>query len=85
MDIKNNIKHKKAPKHEKVLKELMYNLLYEDWMDADDWHAFEDELFKRTRLSYAKLSDQVDIGIKNGINVQTQLSAVCTLLLKNSK
>jgi len=79
-----NIKKSKIPKYEAVVKQILYDLFYEDWMDDDDWNKFEEEFFKKTNLSYSKLSKQIEIGVTRGISVSDQLSLIANIFLKNT-
>jgi len=61
-------------KHEieinKLLKELFYD---ESWMDDNDYKEVIELTFKTTDITKQKLSDSIEIGIKNGYNVEQQI------------
>jgi len=54
----------------KLLKELFYD---ESWMDDNDYKEVIELTFKTTDITKQKLSDSIEIGIKNGYNVEQQI------------
>jgi len=55
---------------DKLLKELLYD---ESWMDDEDYKEVIDLTFKTMGITKQKLSDDIEIGIKNGYTVEQQI------------
>lgn len=53
-----------------LLKELLYD---ESWMDDEDYKEVIDLTFKTMGITKQKLSDDIEIGIKNGYTVKQQI------------
>lgn len=68
-------------KHEieidKLLKELLYD---ESWMDDEDYKEVIDLTFKTMGITKQKLSDDIEIGIKNGYTVKQQIDLLKRVL-----
>jgi hypothetical protein len=61
-----------TPQLQKAFKEA----LYEDWMEEEDWQELESEMLKQVGTSYAEMSKQIEVGIKNGASLDMQLSMI---------
>ena len=57
---------------------------YESWMDEDDWVMFLDELEKQSGASIQSLSNDLQVGLKNGHSIEKQFELV-RVVLKNSR
>ena len=57
---------------------------YESWMDEDDWVMFLDELEKQSGASIKSLSNDLQVGLKNGHSIEKQFELV-RVVLKNSR
>jgi len=55
---------------------------YESWMDEDDWAMFLDELEKQSGASIQSLSNDLQVGLKNGHSIEKQFELV-RVVLKN--
>jgi len=68
-------------KHEieinKLLKELLHD---ESWMDDEDYKEVIDLTFKTMGITKQKLSDDIDIGVKNGYTVKQQIDLLKQVL-----
>jgi hypothetical protein len=60
-----------------LLKELLY---YESWMDDEDYKEVIDLTFKTMGITKQKLSDDIEIGIKNGYTVEQQIDLLKRVL-----
>jgi hypothetical protein len=63
-------------KHEKEIDALLEELFRSEWMSDEDYSGFLNEVFKQTGISKQILSEQIELGIINGFDVETQLEAV---------
>ena len=52
----------------------------ESWMDEEEHHEVISETFKVMGLTKEKLSEQIDIGVKNGYSVQQQIEIIKKVL-----
>ena len=57
---------------------------YESWMDEDDWAMFLDELEKQSGASIQSLSNDLQVGLKNGHSIEKQFELI-RVVLKNSR
>lgn len=60
-----------------LLKELFY---YESWMDDNDYKELIDLTFKTMGITKQKLSDDIEIGVKNGYTVEQQIDLLKRVL-----
>lgn len=60
-----------------MLKKLVRDILFEDWMSEDDWLELED-----IAIDYHALSSQIDIGISNGYSENTQIEIAKQMIAK---
>lgn len=56
---------------------------YEDWMDENDWSMFLEALETQSGVSIRSLSNDLQVGLKNGHSIEKQFEIVRTVL-KNS-
>ena len=59
-------------KYEKEIDKLLKDLFYATWMDDEDYKEVIDETFKVMGITKQKLSDDIEIGVKNGYTVEQQ-------------
>ena len=62
--------------YKKEIEALLKDLFFEDWMNSDDWQEFETAFFKEMGVTYKELSMQIEDGIKNGYNIEYQISLI---------
>ena len=68
-------------KHETEIDKLLKELLYdESWMDDEDYKEVIDLTFKTMGITKQKLSDDIEIGIKNGYTVEQQIDLLKRVL-----
>lgn len=68
-------------KHESEIDNLLKELLYdESWMDDEDYKEVIDLTFKTMGITKQKLSDDIEIGIKNGYTVKQQIDLLKRVL-----
>ena len=68
-------------KHETEIDNLLKELLYdESWMDDKDYKEVIDLTFKTMGITKQKLSDDIEIGIKNGYTVKQQIDLLKRVL-----
>lgn len=68
-------------KHETKIDNLLKELLYdESWMDDEDYKEVIDLTFKTMGITKQKLSDDIEIGIKNGYTVKQQIDLLKRVL-----
>ena len=61
-------------KHETEIDRLLKELLYdESWMDDEDYKELIYLTFRTMGITKQKLSDDIEIGIKNGYTVKQQI------------
>ncbi len=58
------------------LTELLRDLLYESWMDEDDYREVEQETLKQLNISYVTLSDELQKGVDNGYGIEFQFDLI---------
>jgi hypothetical protein len=63
---------------------FLKELFYESWMDEDDWVMFLDELEKQSGASIQSLSNDLQVGLKNGYSIEKQFE-LARAVLKNSR
>ena len=57
---------------------------YETWMDENDWSMFLEALERQFGVSVQSLSNDLQVGLKNGHSIENQFDLVRTVL-KNGK
>ncbi len=57
---------------------------YESWMDDKDWSMFLEELETQSGVSIQSLSNDLQVGLKNGHSIEKQFELVRTVL-KNGR
>jgi hypothetical protein len=68
-------------KHENEIDNLLKELLYdESWMDDEDYKEVIDLTFKTMGITKQKLSDDIEVGIKNGYTVKQQIELLKRVL-----
>jgi hypothetical protein len=63
---------------ETEINNFLKELFYENWMDENDWQMFLEE----TNISIENLSNDLQIGLKNGYSIQGQFDLVRVVLKK---
>lgn len=67
-------------KYEKEIDQLLRDIIYEYWMDEEDYNEVITEIFKQLGSNKEKLSSDIEIGIKNGYSIETQFALVKRVL-----
>jgi hypothetical protein len=67
-------------KHETEIDNLLKELLYESWMDDEDYKELIELTFKTMGITKQKLSDDIEIGVKNGYTVEKQIDLLKRIL-----
>jgi len=70
-------------KYEKEIKEL-FSILREEWMCDEEWEKVLNEIFNTSRYSIEEISQQIEVGVKNGYPVGYQLM-LCKMLIADEK
>ena len=55
---------------------FLKEVFFESWMDEDDWEMFLEELEKQSGISVKKLSNDLQVGLKNGHSLEKQFELV---------
>jgi hypothetical protein len=63
---------------------FLKELFYEAWMDENDWLIFLEELEAQSGVSVQSLSNDLQVGLKNGHSIEKQFELVRTVL-KNGR
>ena len=63
---------------------FLKELFYETWMDEDDWSMFLEALETQSGVSVQSLSNDLQVGLKNGHSIEKQFELVRTVL-KNDR
>jgi hypothetical protein len=63
---------------------FLKELFYETWMDENDWLIFLEELETQSGVSVQSLSNDLQVGLKNGHSIEKQFELVRTVL-KNGR
>ncbi len=67
-------------KYEKEIDQFLRDIIYEDWMNEEDYNEVINETFKLLGTNKEKLNDDIEIGIKNGYSIETQFALVKRIL-----
>ena len=67
-------------KYEKEIDQFLRDIIFEDWMNEDDYNEVITEVFKQLGTNKEKLNDDIEIGIKNGYSIETQFTLVKRVL-----
>lgn len=59
-------------KYEKEIDKMLKDLLFENWMDEEDFQEILKLTFEKLGITKRKLSDDIEIGVKNGYSVEYQ-------------
>ena len=59
---------------------FLKELFYESWMDENDWLMFLEELETQSGVSVQSLSNDLQVGLKNGHSIEKQFELVRTVL-----
>lgn len=63
-------------KYEKEIDKLLEELFRADWMSDEDYSNFVKEVLSQTGISKQLLSEQMELGVMNGFDIETQIEAV---------
>ena len=63
-------------KYEKEIDKLLEELFRADWMSDEDYYNFVKEVLSQTGISKQILSEQMELGVMNGFDIETQIEAV---------
>ena len=61
---------------------FLKELFYDPWMDEDDWSMFLESLETQLGVSVQSLSNDLQVGLKNGHSIEKQFELVRTVLKK---
>lgn len=67
-------------KYETVIDELLRELLFDSWMDEEDYNAVVEDTLKSLYITKQTLSDEIEIGVNNGYSVEQQIMAMRIVL-----
>ena len=67
-------------KYEKEIDDFLREIIYESWMSEEDYNEVISETFKQLETNREKLSNDIEIGIKNGYSIETQFALVKRVL-----
>lgn len=68
-------------KYKTEIDKLLKDLLYEDWMSEDTYQDMIKLTFEKMDITKQKLSDDIEIGVKNGYTVNQQIKLIKHFLL----
>jgi hypothetical protein len=68
-------------KYQKEIDSILKELFYEDWMTDNMYEETIDMILSESNSSKQIMNDQIEIGVKNGYDVQTQLNIFRQLFL----
>ena len=63
-------------KYEKEINELLYEMVYQDWMDDSEVDYLRNKILEESNVTKEELSRQIDEGVKNGYSVEFQLGLI---------
>lgn len=76
-----DVKKRFIIKHETEIDNLLKELLYDkSWMDNEDYKKVINLTFKNMGITKQKLSDDIEVGIKNGYTVKQQIDLLKRVL-----
>lgn len=61
-------------KYENEIDNILRDLLFESWMDEEDYNYVIEETFKQMNITKQTLCDNIQVGIDNGYTLKEQLS-----------
>lgn len=67
-------------KYEKEIDQFLRDIIYENWMNEEDYNEVITETFKQLGTNKEKLSSDIEIGVKNGYSIETQFALVKRVL-----
>lgn len=67
-------------KYEQELRKLLKDVLFEDWMEEEEWEDYLSLLFKVTSTSFELMSKELEEGINKGFTLEEQLEISKKLL-----
>ena len=67
-------------KYEKEIDDFLREIIYESWMDENDYNEVISQTFKQLEMNKEKLSNDIEIGIKNGYSIETQFAILKRVL-----
>jgi len=66
-------------KYKSEIDSLFRTIFFENWMDEEDYNNLIETIFKENNISYQSLSDDIEVGIKNGYGIETQIKLIESL------
>lgn len=70
-------------KHEKEIDKMLRGLLFEAWMNDDEYTEAVQKTLDSIGISKQELSNDLEEGIKKGMSVSDQI-AMCSMYIKNT-
>lgn len=64
---------------------FLKELFYEDWMDDNDWLMFLEELETQSGVSVQSLSNDLQVGLKNGHSIEKQFELLRLRIYQTQK
>ncbi len=68
--------------NQEKINNFLREVIYADWMDENDYKEAVELVFEMQNSSVEKFSNDIEIGIKNGYSIDTQL-AFCRGMIEN--
>lgn len=70
-------------KYEKEIDQLLFDIIYEDWMSKDDYDYIINDVLNEQGISKQSLSNYIETGIKNGFMLETQFDIIKKIIKEN--
>jgi len=70
-------------KYEKEIDQLLFDIIYEDWMSKDDYDYIINDVLNEQGISKQSLSNYIETGIKNGFTLETQFDIIKKIIKEN--
>ena len=67
-------------RYEAEVDKLIEEVFRSDWMNELDWQAFQEEFYRNSGETKQSLSEQIEVGIKNGYSIESQIEVAKKLL-----
>ena len=63
-------------KYEIEIDEFLRSIIYESWMDDEDYNTILNETLNQLGISKKIISDDIETGVMNGYSIETQFRLV---------
>jgi len=71
--------------YEDEINEFLKEIFYEDWMDDNDWAVCLESWLTESGKSIQSLSNDLQVGMKNGYSIESQFSLIKSMLINKKK